>query len=259
MHTGHSIVRNNWENGGWGEDAPEGQYPLPEGTLTLASELARRDYTSACIGKWGLGGPDTVGHPNNHGFDLYFGYLCQRKAHNYYPTHLWRNADKVVLDGNPWFKSHERIAEPLASDAAYQERFAAEHYAPALMLAEALSFVRANKDAPFFLYYPSPIPHAALQVPPEQLAAYPAEWDEQPYLGQKGYLPHPSPRRAYAAMVSHLDMEVGRILDLLDELGLAGDTIVMFSSDNGPTYNGGTDSKFFESTGSLRGLKGSVY
>jgi arylsulfatase A len=259
MHTGHSIVRDNWENGGWGEDAPEGQYPLPAGTLTLASALKPRGYQTASVGKWGLGGPETSGHPNQQGFDLFYGYLCQRKAHNYYPTHLWRNGDKVVLEGNPFFKSHQRLQAQLANDEAYWGQYAARQYAPELMNDEALAFVRANASKPFLLYYASPIPHAALQVPPEDLEAYPAEWDESHYLGQKSYLPHPSPRRAYAAMVSHLDAEVGRILDLLDELGLTKNTIVMFSSDNGPTFNGGTDSTFFESADGLRGLKCSVY
>ncbi len=257
LHTGHAFVRDNSENGGWGKDAPEGQLPLPAGTDSLPRRLRSAGYRTACVGKWGLGGPGTSGHPNRQGFDLFFGHLCQRKAHNHYPAHLWRNEEKVELDGNPWFASHQRIDAPPA-DGDYGA-YTGDRYAPAEMLAAAERFVRAHADEPFLLWYTSPIPHAALQVPDALVEEYPAEWDESPYLGRKGYLPHPRPRAAYAAMVTHLDREVGRLLDLLAELGLEDDTIVFFSSDNGPTFNGGTDSTFFDSAAGLRGLKCSVH
>jgi len=259
MHTGHAIVRNNWEAGGWGPDEPEGQLPLPAGTRHMGTLLHDAGYATGAFGKWGLGGPDTSGAPERQGFDHFLGLLCQRVAHNYYPTHLWHNGRKLMLEGNAWFSAHQRIEEPLASDDEYHERFAAAQYAPDVMLEGALAFLRESAERPFLLYYPSPIPHVALQVPREDLDAYPAEWDEQPYLGQRSYLPHPSPRRAYAAMVSHLDREVGAILDALDELGLAEDTLVLFTSDNGPTFNGGSDSAFFDSAPNMRGLKVDVY
>lgn len=259
LHTGHAIVRNNWENGGWGPDEPEGQFPLPAGTPQLGSLLSRAGFATGAFGKWGLGGPGTSGAPENQGFDHFLGYLCQRKAHNYYPTHLWHNGEKLELEGNAWFSAHQRIEAPLESEDAYYERFAAAQYAPELMLEGALAFLRENAERPFFLYYPSPIPHVALQVPREDLEAYPAEWDSEPYLGQRSYLPHPSPRRAYAAMVSHLDREVGAILDELERLGLSENTVVLFTSDNGPTFNGGSDSAFFDSAPGMRGLKVDVY
>jgi arylsulfatase A-like enzyme len=260
MHTGHSIVRNNWENGGWGPDAPEGQYPLPEGTPTLGSLLQAQGFATMAAGKWGLGGPETAGHPNRQGFDRWTGHLCQRKAHNFYPQWIWRDEEKLWLEGNEeWFSSHQKLDAPLASDDQYYTRYQPGQYACDPMIEDALAFVRANAQRPFFLYYASPIPHAALQVPREYVEAYPAEWDEGPYLGQKGYLPHPSPRRAYAAMVTRLDEEVGRLLDLLDELELADETIVLFTSDNGPTFNGGTDSAFFDSAAGLKGLKTSLW
>jgi len=259
MHTGHSIVRSNWENGGWGEHEPEGQFPLPTGTQTISSLLSGAGYATACVGKWGLGGPATVGAPNEHGFDLFYGYLCQRKAHNYYPTHLWKNGKKDPLEGNDWFAAHQKLKEPLAEPDGYEKAYQRKTYAVDRMLEETLTFMRESKDEPFFLYFASPIPHVALQIPYEELNAYPAEWDEAPYLGNKGYTPHPRPRAAYAAMVSRLDSDVGAILDLLDEMGVADNTLVMFSSDNGPTYAGGADSKFFESAGPFRGLKGSTY
>ena len=177
-------------------------------------------------------GPDSTGQPNNQGFDHWYGYLCQRVAHNYYPTHLWRNREKDMLEGNEWFPAHQRLKEAPA-DAAGYERYRGKQYAPDLMVAEALKFIRQHKSEPFFLYYATPVPHAAIQVPEDSLQHYRGRWDEKAYLGQKGYLPHPAPRAGYAAMVTRMDQHVGRILDLLKELGLEEDTLVMFSSDNG--------------------------
>lgn len=259
LHTGHCEVRNNWENGGWEQGDPEGQWPLAEGTPTLARMLQGAGYATGAVGKWGLGGPGTTGAPENQGFDMFCGYLCQRIAHNHYPTHLWKNGERLELPDNSWYPSHQKLAEPLASEGEYYERFDSGTYAHDVMLEEALTFVREHQDEPFLLYYASPIPHASLQVPEELLDLYPREWDEGPYLGQKGYLPHPRPRAAYAAMVTHLDQQVGAVLDVLEELGLEDDTLVVFTSDNGPTFNGGTDSTFFESASGMRGLKCSVH
>jgi arylsulfatase len=119
--------------------------------------------------------------------------------------------------------------------------------------------VKANKNRPFFLYFAPTIPHAALQVPEDSLADYAGAFPETPYLGDKGYLPHRAPHAAYAAMVTRLDREVGRLVQLVRDLGLDRDTLIIFTSDNGPTFNGGTDSTFFESAGPFRGLKTMVY
>jgi arylsulfatase len=259
LHTGHAQVRNNWENGGWGEDQPEGQWPLATDTATLARRLQASGYATGGVGKWGLGGPGTTGAPEKQGFDHFCGYLCQRIAHNHYPTHLWCDGERMDLLGNKWFDAHQKLKDPLDTEAEYWERYNGALYAHDVMLVDAVSFVRDHRDEPFFLYYASPIPHAALQAPPQDLDAFPREWDEKPYLGQKGYLPHPRPRAAYAAMVAHLDREVGRVLATLDELDLRDNTIVVFTSDNGPTFNGGTDSTFFKSAAGMRGLKCSVY
>ena len=259
LHCGHSLVRNNWENGGWGERQPEGQYPLPTGTHTIARALQNAGYATGVFGKWGLGGPGTTGSPVHQGFDTSCTVLCQRKAHNFYPNHLWKNGEKMTLDGNGWFKAHEKISAPLATEQEYFDRYLRKTYSPDIFLDEALAFVddAHAEQKPFFLYYPSPIPHVALQVPVKDLDAYPREWDEVPYLGGS-YLPHPRPRAAYAAMITHLDKEVGAILDHLQELGIAENTLVMFSSDNGTTWAGGVDHEFFGSTQGLSGLKGSV-
>ncbi len=241
LHSGHSFVRNNSESGGWGEHDPEGQLPLPAGTRTLPRLLQERGYATCAIGKWGLGGPGSTGAPNEQGFDHFFGYLCQRQAHNHYPTHLWRNAERVELEGNVW-KNVEGV-----------------HYAHDLMTEEALGWVREHAEEPFFLYLPFHIPHVAIQVPEDSLAEYRGEWEDPPYDGSKGYIPHPEPRAGYAAMITRMDRDIGRLMVLLEELGIDDDTLIAFSSDNGPTYAGGADWEFFESAGPLRGLKGSVY
>jgi arylsulfatase len=242
LHAGHAFIRDNRENGGWGPDEPEGQLELPTSTVTVGHLLQRAGYTTAVIGKWGLGGPGSTGEPNRQGFAHWYGDLCQRVAHNHYPTHLWRNGRRENLDGNTW------------------GNLTGGQYAPDLMAAEALRFIEQNKDGPFFLYFATPIPHLAIQVPEDSLADYRDTWPDPPYEGGKAYLPHPAPRAGYAAMITRMDRDVGRILDLLTRLDLDDNTIVMFSSDNGATYDiGGADSPFFESCGPFRGRKGSVW
>lgn len=235
-HNGHGAVRDN------AEVKPEGQMALPAEELTLAERLREVGYRTGAFGKWGLGAPGSEGAPNAQGFDEFFGYLCQREAHNFYPDHLWRNAQRVELAGNARGLTGAQYSHDLIVDAA-------------------LEFVREHSREPFFLYVPFTIPHLALQVPEDSLAEYRGLWDDPPYDGTKGYLPHPTPRAAYAAMVTRMDRDVGRIVDLLAQLELADDTLILFTSDNGPTYDrlGGSDSEFFASAAGLRGLKGSVY
>jgi len=259
LHTGHCYIRGNKEVGGWGPEEPEGQWPLRASEITLPECLKRVGYVTGAFGKWGLGGPGSSGHPCNQGFDHFYGYLCQRVAHDYYPTHLWRNHDVDVLGGNEYFAAHQRIPEPLPSEDDYARRFAGEAYAPEEIQRELEGWLRQNVHRPFFLYVPSTIPHAALQAPRELVESYPRDWDTEPYLGQDAYLPHPRPRAAYAAMVTYLDQSVGRIMALLDELGVADNTIVIFTSDNGTAPNGGCDRRFFQSLGELRGAKMTVY
>lgn len=262
-HAGHSPIRGNSEMGGWGPEDPEGQTPLPAGEVTLAEMFKARGYATGAFGKWGLGGPGSEGHPCFQGFDHFYGYLCQRVAHNAYPTHLWRNHDVDIQNNNRYFSAHQKIDAPLPTEQAYFDRFCAGDYAPEEIIKELLAWIRTrharHPDQPFFAYYPTIIPHLALQVPPERLDRYPRGWDPEPYLGDRGYLPHPRPRAAYAAMISSMDANVGRILDLLDELGLAEHTIVVFTSDNGASFVGGVDRDFFRSLGELRGHKGNLY
>jgi len=263
LHTGHAYIRDNDEMGDrgdvWRDLSLEGQRPLPAGTVTIESVLKRAGYATAAVGKWGLGGPGSTGEPNRLGFDLFFGFLCQRIAHNHYPPYLWRNTTKVTLD-NPGIYPHEKLpADKDPNALSSYERYGGKQYALDVMGEEARAFVRDNKERSFFLYFAPTIPHAALQVPEDSLAEYAGAFPETPYLGDKGYLPHRSPRAAYAAMVTRLDREVGRLVQLVHDLGLDRDTLIIFTSDNGPTFNGGTDSAFFESAGPLRGLKTMVY
>jgi len=263
-HTGHSQVRANDEMAElgdvWNDPRIEGQWPLTKNTDTIGTSLQSIGYTTSVIGKWGLGGPGSYGEPNKQGFDHWFGYLCQRQAHNYYPTHLWKNDKKFILEGNDYFSPHQKFSDKAdPHDLNAYAQYSTKHYAPDLMAEEALNFIKSNKDNPFFLYFATPVPHVALQVPSDSLKKYDDAFPEAPYLGEKGYLPHPAPRAAYAAMISRMDRDIGRIMALLKELSLEKNTLVIFSSDNGPTYAGGVDYEFFKSAGPLRDLKGMLY
>ena len=257
-HTGNAYVRDNFEMGGWGPDEPEGQLPLLDAEVTIAEMLKPAGYATGFIGKWGLGGPDSEGHPNNQGFDRFYGYLCQRIAHNYYPTHLWSDSEADSLDNGEWYAAHQTIDAPLATDQEYYDRFGGNDYAPDLMIDAAVDFIDQNADSPFFLVFATPVPHLALQVPEESLADYPDSMDTEPFLGGP-YLPHPRPKAAYAAMITRMDQDIATLLSRLEAHGIDDNTIVMFSSDNGTTYVEGSYADYFESVGEFRGLKGSVF
>lgn len=257
LHPGHAYIRNNGQAPGF----EEGQNPVPPDTLLLPLILKQLGYTTGAFGKWGLGPVGSTGDPLKQGIDRFFGYNCQAAAHNYYPTWLWDNDRRRPLD-NPEFKAHQALptgADPNAEEsyAPYQGR----EYAPDVIGEQALQFIREHHKKPFFLYYPTTVPHLALQVPDDSLAEYLGQFPEEPYPGGRGYLPHRTPRAAYAAMVTRMDREVGRVMDLVKELGLDERTIFVFSSDNGPLFNkyGGTDEEFFQSAGGFRGRKGSFY
>ena len=255
MHPGHAFVRDNLAV------QPEGQWPIPSDTVTIAKLLKSRGYRTGAFGKWGLGGPGSTGDPLKQGIDRFYGYNCQSVAHNYYPTHLWDDDRRVKLN-NPDFSAHQKLPENANStDPASYAAYIGTDYAPDLITEQALRFIRDNKDRPFFLYYPTTVPHLALQVPADSLREYLGQWDDPPYTGVNGYLPQFAPRAAYAAMVTRMDRGVGRMAALVKELGMDEHTIFVFSSDNGPTYDraGGSDSEFFRSAGRFRGLKGSLY
>jgi arylsulfatase A-like enzyme len=255
-HPGHAAARDN-------KDAPgEGQWPLPAGEPVLAATLHDAGYATGAFGKWGLGAFGNSGDPLQRGFDRFFGYLCQRHAHSYWPAYLWDDAQRLPLGNDPPVPGAGKLAADAdPHDPASYARFVGTDYAPDRILAAACAFVRKNRERPFFLYYPATLPHLALHVPAAWTKAYAGAFPETPYAGAHGYTPHPTPRAAYAAMITRLDREVGDLLDALEAAGVAGDTIVVFTSDNGATHSpvGGTDVDFFASCGELRGRKGSLF
>ena len=256
-HPGNNGVRAN--------RTTTGKIPLMSANvLTIAEMLKARGYTTGAFGKWGLGMPDTTGSPLNQGFDTFFGYYNQRHAHSHYPEYLWNDSRKVFLNNNPPVAGHEQLpAESDPNDPLAYKRYKGDDYAPDRINAAALDFVRKNKNQPFFLYYPTILPHLALHIPDEYLKPYlKLGWKEQPFTSQNklGYTPHLTPKAAYAAMVTRLDHYVGEVVKLLDDLGLADDTLIVFTSDNGTSaLDDEVDATFFSSVGELRGLKGSLY
>ena len=255
-HTGRVQIRGNYELGGFYDEHEFGQMPLAGDAVTIAEVLRDAGYATALIGKWGMGGPESEGVPNRQGFDYFFGYLDQKQAHNYYPTHLWRNEQRVELE-NRFFVPHARQYGGSERASDYRD-YMGKDYVPYLMLDEAKSFIRDNRDSPFFLYFSSTIPHSALQIPDEELTIYEGDWPDPPLDGG-GYTPHPKPRAARAAMISLLDRQVGEIVKTLAEQGIADNTLVIFTSDNGPAPEGGQDVGFFRSSGELRGIKRDLY
>jgi arylsulfatase A len=254
-HPGHAAVRSNREV------EPEGQTPMPAGTVTLARILRDAGYATGCFGKWGLGAPGSSSEPLACGFDRFFGFNCQRHAHGFYPDYLWDDHATVAID-NGGVPRGGRV--PAGAPAEAFAAFTGRVYAPDRIAEEALAFVRRHAERPFFLYVPTTVPHLALQVPPDEpsLAEYRAHFGaEEPYLGGRGYVPCAAPLATYAAMVTRMDREVGRLTALVDELGIADDTIILFTSDNGPTSpgTGGLDTARLASSGGRRGWKGSPY
>lgn len=262
-HTGHAQIRGNLQARDAAGNPTEGQTPITSDALTLAEVLKGAGYVTGAMGKWGLGPVNSSGDPNEQGFDWFFGYNCQSVAHSYFPPHLWRNRERIAINQHP-IAGHAKQPD----GEVRMEDWFAEKYAPDLMVEEAVQFLRTHQHDKFFLYLPFIEPHVAMQPPRRLVESYPPEWDDRPYRGQCGYLPHPRPRAGYAAMITSLDEHVGTILHALDELQLSDNTLVIFSSDNGTTHQaagdpvfgvGGVDAAFFQSTAGLRGRKGSVY
>ncbi len=242
QHTGHTFIRGNKE---W---KPEGQYPLEAEAFTLAEALQDAGYVTGAFGKWGLGYPGSEGDPNNQGFDEFFGYNCQRLAHHYYPYHLWHNQEKIVLKEN--------------------EGSATGQYSPDLIHQQALNFLETHKDRPFFLYYPTTIPHAEMIAPEEYMEKYRGKFaPENRYKGvdsgeryrQGPYGSQPEAHAATVAMINVLDDMVGEIVAKLKKLGIYENTLILFSSDNGPHTEGGAHPDYFDSNGPFRGYKRDLY
>ena len=256
-HGGHSYIRGNYELGGFPDSLEGGQMPLPENLVTIPKVLKKKGYATAAIGKWGLGMSNTTGDPLKQGFDYFYGYLDQKQAHNYYPTHLWENNKWDSLN-NPVIDVHRQLDSTKVKDQDY-DYYRGKDYAIDHMTQKALAFMDKNKSQPFFLYLPYTIPHVSLQAPADYVQMYIGQFNEKPYYGQQGYTPSKYPYSTYAAMITILDAQVGLILKELKKLGLDNNTIIMFSSDNGTSFNGGVNHQFFNSTGGLRGLKMDVF
>jgi arylsulfatase A-like enzyme len=227
LHTGHAQVRGNREV------MPEGQASMQPGTVTIPMLLKQAGYVSGMFGKWGLGAPGSDSDPMAF-FDEFCGYNCQRQAHNFYPAHLWHNRKKVPLDGQTY--SHDFIMKA------------------------ALDFIKTNRDQPFFCYMPVTIPHASMHAPKELHDKYRQQYPQfEDTTGKYAGPDVQNPVAAFPAMVEHLDRGVGQIMDMLKELGLDDNTLVIFTSDNGPHEEGGHDPQFWNSNGRLRGLKRDLY
>ena len=242
QHTGHTFIRGNK-----GVE-PEGQYPLEANAITMAEVLKEAGYVTGAFGKWGLGPTESEGDPNNQGFNEFYGYNCQSLGHHYYPWHLWHNQEKIMLPENEGNKTGV--------------------YGPELIHAEALKFLEANKDQPFFMYYPSIIPHAELYAPESYMEKYRGKFDpEKNYEGVDDgerfrdgpYGSQPESHAAFAAMVNLLDDQVGEIIAKLKELGVYENTLIIFTSDNGPHLEGGADPDYFDSNGQYKGYKRDLY
>lgn len=242
LHTGHAPIRGNKEV------RPEGQVPLPAGTYTLFQLFKNAGYTTGAFGKWGLGYPGSAGEPLQQGVDEFYGYNCQRLAHNYYPAYLWHNQTKVEFPEND------------------NGQFGA--YSQDLIQAKALEFIGNHSKDPFFLFVPMVLPHAELVVPEDSIIQkLRGKFDEKPYKGtdsgpdfrKGGYMSQEHPRATHAAMVTRIDVYVGQIIEKLKEAGVYENTLIIFTSDNGPHREGGGDPDFFNSNSIYRGYKRDLY
>jgi arylsulfatase A len=239
LHTGHTAIRGNE---GF---QPEGQAPLPDSIVTIANILSSHGYATAAFGKWGLGYITTSGDPNKKGFDQFFGYNCQSLAHNYYPDHLWNN--------------HERINFPenANSNAVYSADYIHEH---------AMQFLNAQHDKPFFLYLPYTLPHGDVISPHDSVYDYYVKkFNEEPKKqgspkndGEQHRF-EPYPHAAFATMVARLDRYTGEILKVIHDRAIEENTLVIFTSDNGPHRENGGDPDFFNNHGEFRGIKRDLY
>jgi arylsulfatase A-like enzyme len=235
LHTGHTWIRGN------------GDIPLRESDRTAPMALRDAGYRTAVIGKWGLGRPGTSGQPDKKGFEYSFGFLDHRHAHRQYTDHLYRNATRVAADVD-------------------------RDYVNDLFTREAAAFIERDDPRPFLVYLNYTVPHAELRVPPDELRPNEGRYPEKPFVNSKadaratgwqdvslGYRSQATPKAAFVAMITRMDRDIGRLVDLLRSRGLDRHTLVMFISDNGPHQEGGADPVYFKSSGGLRGIKRDLY
>ena len=242
LHTGHAWIRGNGA-------LPAGDVPLRLEDVTLAEVLQSAGYRTAVIGKWGLGQPGTTGQPDRQGFDYAFGFLDHRHAHRQYTDHLWRNGERVAVDID-----HDYVNDLFTSEAA--------------------AFIERADPRPFFVYLNYTVPHAELRAPADAVARFSGRFPEhaftndsadakrtgaRPDAASLGYRSQAEPHAAFAAMITRMDRDIGRLSDLIDRRGIERRSLILFISDNGPHREGGGDPEFFKSSGGLRGIKRDLY
>lgn len=239
LHTGHTVIRGNKSV------EPEGQTALPDSVITFVNLLQQNGYATAAFGKWGLGFITNSGDPNKKGFDKFYGYNCQSRAHDYYPPYIWNDHDKVDLSVNK------------TSDSVYSA---------SLIHQNAIEYIKQAGDKPFFLYLPYTLPHGDVIGPHDELYNYYVKkFNEQPLTGNNlrtrthNITPEPLLHAQFAAMVGRLDKNVGEIVKAVKEKGLTENTLIIFTSDNGPHKENGGDPEFFNSNGIYKGIKRDLY
>ena len=266
-HMGHAAIRGNdellergkvWDYKAMIADSTlEGQCPLPDNEITIAQLLKTTGYATGIVGKWGLGAPNTNSIPTKKGFDFFYGYNCQRVAHTYYPVYMYKNDRRVYLDNDTVAPGTKLDIDADPYNTESYGKYTLKEYSPDLMFKELTGFISENREHPFFMYWATPFPHTPIQAPKQWVDYYVKKFgNEKPYLGDKGYFPHRYPHAGYAAMISYLDEQVGQLVQQLKELGIYENTLIIFTSDNGPTYNGGTDSPWFNSAGPFKSEMG---
>ena len=245
LHTGHARIRGN----GPGRLLPE--------DVTFAKVLQQHGYRTGCFGKWGIGSPPPLDDPQRHGFDEFYGYINMYHAHNYYPEFMVHNGRKVPLRNVLYDDWRAKRVGP--REGAGVARITKD-YAPHLIADRMLGYIRdcaKQKDKPFFVYYALNIPHANNEGGGEKRIE--RNGMRVPDWGSHANLDIPDQEKGFARMIDYIDRDVGSILALLKELDIDNNTIVMFSSDNGPHQEGGHKMPFFDSNGPLRGMKRDLY
>ena len=265
-HMGHSQIRDNQshyrdfppmpgeENLGWNRvfvhPEQQGQQPMLSGTKTIGAMMQKAGYRTALVGKWGLGYPGSESTPNKMGFDYFYGFVCQALAHTYYPTSLWEN-DKAIETGNEFVMQGKPLPEGLdPMDIASYRQYNSQFYSPDLMYDKLEKFIVENAGGPFMAMWMTTVPHSAVQAPEEEVMYYVHKLgDEQPIVDGGRYLPNRYPLATYAAMVTHIDTQVGMLVAKLKELGIWENTIFIVTSDNGPASNENSPMEHFQSGG----------
>lgn len=267
LHSGHSQIRANDEKRYYTnathielyqDHSHQGQFPMAEGTRTIAHIMKDAGYSTGMFGKWGLGWPNSASTPLTMGFDRFYGYNCQALAHNYYPVSLWDDDKEVPIEGNQLVLPKTLLdegADPL--DIHSYDKFTGKHYSPDLIFDQMTSYINDHADEPMFIMWTTTAPHSNVQAPLDEVLYYVDKLgDEEPITEPGNYLPNRYPHATYAAMVTHVDTQVGKLVQQLKELGIYDNTIIIVTSDNGPASNGNSPMEYFQSGGPFRCRKG---